>query len=152
VRGEAPALDLGRERHLQRLMVDLVSAGLIESAHDCAEGGLAVTLAECAFETGGIGADIAVSSTMGDGGVDGLAATLFGESASRVIVSVRREHVPAILDRARAAGVPAERVGRTGGAAIRIVVDGATAIECSVTDAEARWTDALADWLEGRAA
>ena len=58
---------------------------LLESAHDCSEGGLAVTLAECCFDSGGIGADIDVPSAAGPmADVDRLAATLFGESASRV--------------------------------------------------------------------
>ncbi len=84
--------------------------------------------------------------------VDRLAATLFGESASRVLVSVSSDRVAAVLDAARAAGVPAARIGRTGGRMIRVAVDGQVAIDLSVSEAEARWTASLANWLDGRAA
>ena len=52
VAGAPPVLDLGRERSLQRLIVQLVGEGLVQSAHDCAEGGLAVAVAECTFDSG----------------------------------------------------------------------------------------------------
>ena len=109
VRGVPPALDLAQERALQHLLVELAAQGVVRSAHDCAEGGLAVALAECCFENGGIGAEIAIPAAASDGGIDRLAATLFGESASRVLVSVSPDHTASVLEKARAAGVPAER-------------------------------------------
>jgi phosphoribosylformylglycinamidine synthase len=152
IRGVPPGLDLARERGLQRLLVDLASRRLARSAHDCAEGGLAIALAECCFDAGGLGADVAIAAASSDDGVDRLAATLFGESASRVIVSVAPADIAAVLDLAKAAGVPAQRIGRTGGRAIRVTVDGAVAIEIAVPEAEARWSASLANWLDGRAA
>src|SRR4030095_9506503 len=79
VRGMPPSLDLDRERALQRLLVDLAAAGRIRSAHDCSEGGFAITLAECCFGTGAIGADVSIPRAASDSGVDVMAATLFGE-------------------------------------------------------------------------
>jgi len=152
IRGVPPGLDLARERGLQRLLVDLASRRLARSAHDCAEGGLAIALAECCFDAGGLGADVAIAAASSDDGVDRLAATLFGESASRVIVSVAPADIAAVLDLAKAAGVPAQRIGRTGGRAIRVTVDGSVAIEIAVPEAEARWSASLANWLDGRAA
>jgi phosphoribosylformylglycinamidine synthase len=152
VRGVPPRLDLNRERALQALIVELAAGGQVTSAHDCAEGGLAVTLAECCFDTGGIGVDVDVPASESDGGVDALSATLFGESASRVVVSVRPEATAAVLAAAHRAGVPAARIGRTGGSAIRIAVAGKTAIDCRVDAAEARWAGALERWMAGRAA
>ena len=61
--------------------------GLIRSAHDCAEGGLAVTLAECCFDTG-LGAVVDVAPVEAAVAAFADIATLFGESASRVVVSV----------------------------------------------------------------
>jgi phosphoribosylformylglycinamidine synthase len=150
--GRPPVLDLQREGALQRLLVALAAAGRIRSAHDCAEGGFAVALAECCFDGNGCGADVSVGPAASDGGVDRMAATLFGESATRVIASVAPGEVAAVLALAREAGVPAERIGRTGGASIRIAVGDAGALECAVAVAEARWSGSLADWLEGRAA
>ncbi len=151
-RGLPPVLDLAVERALQSLLVDHISRGVVRSAHDCSEGGLVVTLAECCFEGGGIGASVAIDLAPADAGVDRLAATLFGESASRVVVTTAPDQTQALLAAARAAGVPAASIGRTGGRTIRVSVAGATAIECGVLEAEARWTASLANWLEGRAA
>jgi len=152
VRGVPPALDLAREKALQRLLVEFSSAGLVRSAHDCAEGGIAVTLAECCFETGGIGAQIDVARAATDGGIDMTAATLFGESASRVIVSVEPSTTSAVLAKAGEAGVPAVRIGTTGGAMIEIAIDGQSTIQCSLAEAETRWASSLANLVAGRAA
>jgi phosphoribosylformylglycinamidine synthase len=152
LRGEAPALDLVEERALQRLLVELASGQLIRSAHDCAEGGVAVALAECCFDSGGIGADVVLPPADSGGGVDLLAATLFGESASRVLVGVDERHVAAVLAASQKAGVEAARVGRTGGSTLRIAVDTDLVVDCAVAEAEARWAESLAHWLEGKAA
>src|SRR6185295_16002959 len=58
VRGVPPSIDLDRERALQALLVDLAERRLMRSAHDCSDGGIAVTLAESCFDTGGAGADM----------------------------------------------------------------------------------------------
>jgi phosphoribosylformylglycinamidine synthase len=152
LRGAPPALDLAREGSLQRVMVDLIDRGLVQSAHDCSEGGFAVTLAECCFDSGGRGADVNIAAATGDSGVDRLAATLFGESATRVIVSVRSTDTAAVVAAATAAGLDAVRIGQTGGDVIRISVEGTVAIECPVRQAEERWAAALGTWLEGQAA
>jgi phosphoribosylformylglycinamidine synthase len=150
--GEPPSVDLTAEQALQQLLVRLAAEELMLSAHDCAEGGLAVTLAECCFETEGIGAEVAIASVESQGGGDRLAATLFGESASRVIVTTAPGRLAALLDAAAAAGVPALEIGRTGGSRVRISVDGQPLIDCALAEAEARWSDGLTRWLEGRAA
>jgi len=152
IRGRPPALDLDAERRLQDLLVDLAARRLVRSAHDCAEGGVAVALAECCFETAGVGATVSVPLAATDGGVDRLAATLFGESASRVLVSVRPDATPEVLAAAGGAGVPAVRIGSTGGDRIRVEVDGTVAIDVSLVEVETRWRTALTEWLEGRAA
>jgi phosphoribosylformylglycinamidine synthase len=151
-RGVPPALDLAAEGALQTLVADLISRGVARSAHDCSEGGLAVTIAECCFEGGGVGASVAIAGTMSDGGVDRLAATLFGESASRVLVSVAPGETAALLAAARDAGVPTAAIGRTGGSTIRVTVDDTRVIDCPVLEAEARWRAALPNWLDDRAA
>jgi phosphoribosylformylglycinamidine synthase len=148
VRGRAPVLDLARERALQELVVALAGRRVIASAHDCAEGGVAITLAECCFEPGGVGVDVDLPAAATDGGIDRLAATLFGESASRVIVSCDPQHTAAVLDAARTAGVPAKSIGRTGGSAIRIAVDGQVAIACAVEEAETAWSSSIATALK----
>jgi phosphoribosylformylglycinamidine synthase subunit PurL len=144
VRGVPPAIDLAAERALQMLLVALADARLIRSAHDCSDGGLAVTIAECCFDTNGVGVEVSI------GGVEvsrraavNLAAALFGESSSRVVISAAPESVSAVLARAASAGVPAAVVGRVGGAAIRIAVGGAYAIDVPVAESERAWSTAI---------
>ncbi len=79
VKGRPPRLDLGREQALIGLLVRAAASGLLRSAHDCSDGGLAVTLAECTFDTDGVGCDVDLPEVAGR--VD---AALFSESASRV--------------------------------------------------------------------
>jgi phosphoribosylformylglycinamidine synthase len=152
LRGEAPALNLERELALQRLLVDLIARGLVESAHDCAEGGLAVTLAESCFDTGGTGADVTVPAAASDGGVELVAATLFGESASRVVASVAPAHTEEVMAAAAAAGLLAAVIGRTGGSNLRVRVGGDLVIDADVTGIEAVWATSLASKLEGQGA
>jgi phosphoribosylformylglycinamidine synthase len=152
VRGRVPDIDLGIERELQRLLVDLAARGLTQSAHDCAEGGVAVTLAECCFDTGGIGADVTLEIAPDNRGVNRMAATLFGESASRVVLSVAPADLDEVLDSAERSGINAVHIGRTGGDMLRIRVGRETVVECTVAEAERRWSQAFAAWMEGRAA
>jgi len=153
VRGLPPALNLDVERSLQDLLVALAAEGLIESAHDCSDGGLAVTLAECCFDTGAIGADVSISRTgISQNETLNTAAALFGESSSRVIVSARPGQVAAILDRAAAGNVPARVIGRVGGDALRIAIDGQLVIEVAIDDAERAWTSAIEHYFARRVA
>jgi phosphoribosylformylglycinamidine synthase II len=153
VRGAPPLLDLKAERALQQLLVSLAEAQLIRSAHDCSDGGVAVTLAECCFDTGGNGADV---------GIDGvnvardermnLSAALFGESATRVVVSAVPDAAPRVLELASLAGVPARLIGRTGGDVLRIAVAGRVAVEMPLRDAEDAWATSLGRYFARRVA
>ena len=156
VRGKPPTLDLSAERSLQRLLVSSAADGLLESAHDCAEGGVAVTLSECCFDSGGIGAEVSLPQALGAGLDDRedimLAATLFGETASRVIASVPEENADEFFARARGAGVPARLIGRTGGTRLRVAVDGDVVIDQAVSEIEETWANGLTQYFRGRAA
>jgi len=147
LQGQPPALDLAREAALQRVLVEGAASGLIQSAHDCAEGGVAVTVAECTFGTG-LGAVVDLNEVTASDGRFSVVGTLFGESASRVVVSVAPEQVPALLSLAAREGVPATRLGEVGGGAIRIAIDGAPVIETPVADAERVWSTAIESRLE----
>jgi phosphoribosylformylglycinamidine synthase len=154
-RGVPPALDLEREAALQRVLVQGVGAGLIRSAHDCSDGGLAVALAECCFDAR-IGVDADVPEVSGPGapssgsGEWAAIAALFGESASRVVVSVEAGSLEALLALARDAGVPAARIGTTGGERVRIAIAGRAALDEAVSDAERIWSTAIEAGLESR--
>jgi phosphoribosylformylglycinamidine synthase subunit PurL len=144
VRGVPPMLDLEAERALQTLLVRLADEGLARSAHDCSDGGLAVTVAECCFDTFGIGANISVDAPQTASlSATGVATALFSESASRVIVSVAPEELTRVLERAAAAKVPAKVIGQTGGNRLRIAVAGQIVIDQSVDEAERVWSNTI---------
>src|SRR5438094_3393976 len=153
VRGVPPALDLAAERALQQLLVTLAAERLMRSAHDCSDGGLAVTVAECCFDTAGMGAEVEIDRVRvaGNDAVN-VAAALFGESASRVVIGVAPDDVTAVLQRAAAASVPAKVIGRTGGNRLRIAVAGETVIEVSVGEAERVWLSAIEKYFVKRVA
>ena len=153
VRGVPPALDLDAERALQTLLVTLADQRLMRSAHDCSDGGVAVTIAECAFETAGIGAEVSVEGVrVAQDATINIAAALFGESASRVVVSVVPGQVTTVLGHAAAAGVPARVIGRTGGSRLRIAAGGAIVIDQSVDEAERVWSTAIDRYFAQRVA
>ena len=87
--GYPPALDLEKEATLQRALVAIIQEGLVESAHDCADGGLAVALAECALPAG-VGLSVSLASQQGS-----LECLLFGEDAGRVVLSCDPSQSPA---------------------------------------------------------
>lgn len=110
VGGDAPALDLDAEARLQELVLELAERELLASAHDCAEGGLAVCLAESAFSDPASPMGVEVELT------DALptAALLFGEAQGRIVVSCAADHVEDVLRSAERHGVPATRIGSVG--------------------------------------
>ncbi|MGH7444145.1 MAG: phosphoribosylformylglycinamidine synthase subunit PurL, partial [Longimicrobiales bacterium] len=124
VAGDAPHVDLAHERALQQTLIALADARLAKSAHDCAEGGLAVTLAECAI-AGAVGADVTLESTgiawgATDRAMDAAdtlhpAPLLFGEAQGRAVVSCAQTDVERVLALAGQHGVPAARIGTVGG-------------------------------------
>jgi phosphoribosylformylglycinamidine synthase len=151
VKGVPPKLDLKAEAALQRVLVKGIASGLIRSAHDCAEGGLAVTLAECCFDSPfGAVADLpavdAAVAAFGD------SATLFGESASRVVVSVEHSRTAELETLATEAGVPVAVIGRVGGTRIRLVIGGRQVIDEPLADVERIWASAIGHHLESRRA
>jgi phosphoribosylformylglycinamidine synthase len=134
LKGEAPLIELAAEVALQKLVLGLTRAHLLESAHDVADGGLATTLAECcAAGPEDVGARIELPAT--PGAVDAL-ARLFGEAPSRVVVSVKAPAVDRVLAAAKSAEVAATRIGVTGGAAL--VIGASPLGEVRVTVAEVR--------------
>jgi phosphoribosylformylglycinamidine synthase II len=153
--GQAPPIDLVAEGALQKLLIELARARLLESAHDVSDGGLAAAIAECcAAGPVDVGARVELRSSprgvasdvesRAGSSVDAL-GTLFGEGASRVVVSVGRDAVDSVLARARAAGVPAERIGETGGDSLVISAPPLAPISVPVHRVRARRDACLRD-------
>jgi phosphoribosylformylglycinamidine synthase len=148
IRGVPPALDLSREAALHRVLVEGASAGIIRSAQDCSEGGFAITLAECCIDTG-LGAQVdvpLVTSAAGNAFSD--IATLFSESASRVVVSVAPAAETELLELAGRHNVPARTIGVVRGTRIQIAVDGRGAVDEALSDIERTWNTAIERYFE----
>ena len=152
VRGRPAPVDFGREAALQRLVVDASRRGMLCSAHDCAEGGFAVALAECSIESGGVGASVDLPVLAGPNDRFGLLRTLFGEAPSRIIVSVTRAGQTELLARARDLGVPVAVIGRTGGDRVTVSLSGRVVADVAIEAAEHAWATGLARHFEPPAA
>jgi phosphoribosylformylglycinamidine synthase II len=138
VSGRPPALDLALERDVQRAVIDAIGAGLVKSAHDCSEGGIAVTLAESCI-IGDIGATLALD--------DGLqpAASLFSETQSRIVVTVAPGDTDALTDLLLTHDVPYSVLGEVGGDSL-MIEDKA---DLTVAELRAAWEPTLAALVRG---
>ena len=135
--GYPPELDLEKEAALQKAVIELIQRGLVESAHDCSDGGLAVALAEKAFAKN-IGARVNLPS-------QGLPAefVLFGEDASRIVLSCDPANVPRIQEIVEKFGVAAEVLGETIPDRLEISLDGQVVVSAAVADFDQAYESAL---------
>ena len=110
-----PSINLGLEKRVQQCLLEAIKRGLVKSAHDCSDGGLAVALAECCI-AGGVG-------FKGDWEVKGrLDAGLFGEEPSRIVISIDRDSLDQIQELAAQYQVPLLKLGVVGGK--RFIIEG----------------------------
>jgi phosphoribosylformylglycinamidine synthase II len=128
--GRPPAVDLEAERRLADLIAAAAAGGLLASAHDLSNGGLAVALAEACL-LGGRGCAVTLPG-------DPFTA-LFSESSARALVSVAAGRETEFAALAESHGVPATVIGRTGGA--RLTVEGT--FQIPLTELREAWTSPL---------
>ena len=135
--GYPPELELEKEAGLQKALVEIIAGGLLDSAHDCSEGGIAVALAESAFP-GGVGAKVNLAS-------QGLPAefVLFGEDASRVVLSCDPSNLPRIQQAAVKYGLSAEHIGETVPEETEIQLDGRVVVSAAVSELRGVYEGAL---------
>jgi phosphoribosylformylglycinamidine synthase len=135
--GYPPELQLEKEAALQKALVEMAEAGLLDSAHDCSEGGIAVTLAESAMAKG-IGMSVDLSSR-------GLPAefALFGEDASRVVTSCDHSHLSGIQQLAVKYGLSSEVIGETVPEQVEIKLDSRVVVSASVAELREAYESAL---------
>ncbi|MCH6567450.1 MAG: phosphoribosylformylglycinamidine synthase subunit PurL [Nitrospinae bacterium] len=144
VRGR-PSIDLEMERSLQELILSANGEGLLKSAHDVSDGGLAVALAESGFRPSGhpLGCSVSLEvKTRPD-------AALFGEAPSRVVVSCAPESGRRLQVLAEEQGVPFAVLGTVEGESL-VVVDssGRSLISVEVSEAKQRWQNGVAGFFE----
>ena len=126
--GPPPHVDLELEIRVQNAVRDLIHEGLLKSAHDCSEGGLAVALAECCFNPEKLfGGDVDLCSRRPAGDADAshrdAATILFNESQSRIVISVASKDAERAMSILRERVVPCEQLGQVGDDELRIRVD-----------------------------
>jgi len=139
--GFPPALELEKEAALIKFLVEVIQARLVDSVHDCSEGGLAVALSESCFQKG-VGARVRLAS--GDLPIE---CVLFGEDASRVVLSCDPKQVKRIQQLAVQHAISAEVIGETTVKTLEIFVDGKSAVSAPVAELRADFEDALENAL-----
>ena len=173
VGGTPPAIDLAAEKRLIECLVNLASAGLILSAHDVSDGGLAVTIAESCFASDGLSADVSLGSSAAaeerslDSGSrpryarenesartsardDSTVAevALFGERGARAVVSLSAASLARLNAVAAQYGVAANRIGTVTRSEFRIQFNGTPVIRGDVSSFRKAWSESLAAAIE----
>ena len=146
--GKVPRLDLERELAVQQVCLKAAEAGLLRSAHDCSDGGMAVALAECCFSSltrDGVGAEIDLNGPLP------TTTLLFSESPSRIIVSFEASARADIEKIAELAGCPFVVIGQVGGKQLRIDANREEAIATEVGELENTWRNSLSRKLQTEA-
>jgi len=138
--GCPPELDLHLEKRVQDMCLQAIREGLVRSAHDCSEGGLAAALAECCI-LGELGAKVRLDQTMS------ARELLYGESHSRIVVSTKQENLDRLQELADQHGVPWELLGHVENDVLEItgVLDdkARTLINLSVQELKSTWREAI---------
>jgi len=137
--GKPPVLDRKHEKQVQEFCRELIQKGLIQSAHDCSEGGLAIAVAESCFSSSEeiIGATLKLESTIrGD-------ALLFGESHSRIVISFPEDLTDQIEDIALSYPVDFSLIGKTGGSQFTASINGKEYIKQDIGTVKEIWKTSL---------
>jgi len=139
--GGCPEINLNLEKRVQKTALEAIEKGLVESAHDCSEGGLAVALAESCISNPRekLGAIINLAS-------DHLRkdALLFGESQSRIVLSVKPKNAKKIIQIAKKNKAPVALIGKVGGSKFTIN----KLINVSVSELYKAWYNAIENQIK----
>jgi len=133
-----PHIDLDLEKRVQSCCLKAIKQGVVTSAHDCANGGLAITLAESCLHRG-----LGFKSEKWQFG-GRLDAALFGEVQSRIVISVEPDKVRQLETLTRGERIPATRLGTVDGR--RFIIPGY--IDLPLEDMEAVWRQSLEKILD----
>lgn len=134
--GRPPQLDLNTERKLLDAVLGAIQNGLVRSAHDLSEGGLAVALAESCI-SGGLGASVQLNTELRHD------FALFSESQSRILLSASAEKAKELEDFIASRGVPVQVIGQVEGQNLDIQINGAKSLSKSVSGLKRVWEDVI---------
>ncbi|MCS1384322.1 phosphoribosylformylglycinamidine synthase subunit PurL [Lysinibacillus sphaericus] len=140
ISGKAPAINLEVEAARQQALLKAIKAGLVQSAHDVAEGGLAVALAETTFGAQGLGIDVTLTGS--------ATTALFSETQSRFVVTVKEENATAFVETVK----DAQKIGVvTNDALVKINGDNGVLVEGTVEEFRSSWKGAIPCLLNSEA-
>ncbi len=142
--GNAPEINLALEKKIQDFTLNVIRKGWVASAHDCADGGLLITVAESCFSAKkrlGVSLTLPAAKTRTD-------AMLFGESQSRIVLSASAKNGEKILQEAKTKGVPAEKIGTVTADTIEVTVNGKKVIEEKTNALFEIWSRSLENKLQ----
>jgi phosphoribosylformylglycinamidine synthase len=145
--GPLPVVDLAHEIKVQTAVRDLIHQGLVKSAHDCSEGGLAVALAECCFNPERLfGAEINLAHASGlqtdQSRKLEACATLFNESQSRIVISIAAADLERTMSTLGKQSIPFHQLGKVAGNELRISVNEET-FRWPLVDLHDDWFNAI---------
>lgn len=146
--GRVPKLDFDLECSVQKACLRAAEAGLLKSAHDCSDGGLAVALAESCFSSLGrdaVGAEVNLEGELTE------PTLLFGETPSRIIISFDAASEASVREFAENQKAPFAVIGRVGGNHLRISASGENVVDASVAQLESAWRGGLTNKLHAEA-
>lgn len=140
ISGKAPAIDLQIEAARQQALLKAIKAGIVQSAHDVAEGGLAVALAETTFGANGLGVEVTLTGS--------ATTALFSETQSRFVVSVKEENTAEFVEIVK----DAQKIGVvTNNALVKINGDNGVLVEGTVEEFRSNWKGAIPCLLNSEA-
>ncbi len=134
--GRPPVIDLAVEKRLLNTVLKAIQNGLVASAHDLSDGGLAVALAESCI-SGKLGAVVSLESNLR------ADHALFSESQSRILLSASPDKAAELQSWIAGQGVPVVEIGKVEGSTLNITVNGRAAITSPVAGLEKVWKDAI---------
>ena len=143
VGGVPPAIDLAAESRLIEALVALAAEGILASAHDVSDGGIAVALAECGFASNGLAAEVAWDTDQP------AELALFAESGARAIVSLPQASLARLLTLAAKYTITALVVGRVARGRFQISLNGATVIRDRSASLQEIWSGAIEQAILG---
>ncbi|MBC8283629.1 MAG: phosphoribosylformylglycinamidine synthase subunit PurL [Nitrospinae bacterium] len=140
--GKLPVLDRKHEKQVQEFCLELIEKGLIQSAHDCSEGGLAIAVAESCFSASEetLGATLELESTLRRD------ALMFGESQSRIVISFPEEMTNQIEDLALSYPVDFSLIGKTGGSQFTVSINSKEYIKQDIQSIKNIWKTTLGNY------
>lgn len=143
VAGNAPHFVLDEEHAIQSALLDLIRSGLVESAHDVSDGGLAVCLAECVLFSEALGADIELTAP------DALRldAILFGEAQSRVVFSIKAENRQQVYSILKGRDVQATPIGKVVSDGLSIRLNGQLLLDVDRETMARRYENAIPEMM-----